>query len=399
MLTRRDRFHPTPAGRGRLLSVAALALAVALPVGSVLASIRTSSRNIVTADDVVEEDLYAVGGRTIVEGTVRGDLIVAGGELLISGTVEGNVLGLVAGTARVTETGRVGGSVRLAAVRLEVSGSVGGDVASLAGEARVDGRVARDVLVIGGEAAVGAEVGRDLRAQVWRLAVDGSIARKVVARVDDLAVGPAARVGDDVTFKASDEVEVAPGAEIGGRLIRRTVIAPVWARAVTRAFAWLSLLGLVVSGVVLIWLFRGTATRAPQIAGSRPGRAAVVGLAVLLVPPLLTLGLFLSLVGLPLAILLLLAWLAAVVLGPIPALAWLGGRLLGGRGGLVGGFLFGALLWRGAMWLLPLIAAVLYLTALLVGLGSFAMAAWEQRRAHLPPGEDWRPLAPEAHAG
>jgi hypothetical protein len=251
-----------------------------------------------------------------------------------------------------------------------------------------------DVLVIAGEAVVGGRVGRDVRAQAWRLAIEGEVDRKVVARVDDLAVEPAAVVGDDISFKASDEVEVAGDATIGGRVIERTVLSPVWARAAVRAFTWISLLALVVSGIVVFWLFRGTAARAPGVVAERPGRAALVGLGLLVVPPLLTLPLSLSLVGLPLAVLLLLAWVVALVLGPIPALAWLGSRVLGGRGGLVGGFVAGALLWRGALWVFSLAAALIYLTALTVGLGAFALAAWEQRRANLPPEEDWRPLAP-----
>ena len=67
---------------------------------------------IVTEGDVVAEDLYALGGRTIVEGTVQGDLIVLSGEVIVTGTVEGDVVGLVWGPARFT--GEVGESVLLA---------------------------------------------------------------------------------------------------------------------------------------------------------------------------------------------------------------------------------------------------------------------------------------------
>ncbi len=374
------------------MSLAVFAVVAMIPVGSVLASIRTSSRNIVVADDVVDEDLYAIGGRTIVEGTVRGDLIVVGGELIVTGTVEGDVIGLVGGPARIS--GSVGGSILLAAVSLETGGTVGGDVAALAGEARVGGAVARDVLLVGGEGIVGAEVGRDVRAQVWRLQIDGGIARKVLARVDDLSIGAAASVGDDVSFKASDRVDVSPGASIGGTLIRRTVLAPVWAQATARAVAWLSLLGLIVAGIAGFWVFRGTASRAPVIAGSRPGRSALIGLGMVVGLPLVSMPLLLSLVGLPVAILVLVVWVVALVLGPIPALAWVGSRLLSGRGGQVGGFVVGAVAWRGAMWLLPVIAGLLYLAALLVGLGSFTLAAWEQRSRSVPAPQDWRPLAP-----
>jgi hypothetical protein len=175
-------------------------------------------------------------------------------------------------------------------------------------------------------------------------------------------------------------------------VIERDVLAPVWAKATTRLVAWLSLAALLVAGVVLSWLFRGTARRAAAVAGERPGRAALVGLVMVVVPPLVSLPLFLSLVGIPLALVILLGWVLALVLGPVPALTRWGNWALAGRGGAIGGFVAGALLWRGAIWLLAPISLVLYLAAIVVGLGSFTLAAWERRR--VPPEEDWRPLAP-----
>ena len=162
--------------------------------------------------------------------------------------------------------------------------------------------------------------------------------------------------------------------------MRAEVLAPMWAKALTRLLGWLSVLGFVVAGVALFWVFRGTAPRAVRVARERPWRSALVGLGVLVVPPLLALPLFLTLVGLPVAVLLLLFWVVGLFLGPIPAVAAAGERLLGGRGGVLGGFVVGALLWRGGMWLLSLAAAVVYAIPLVVGLGAFTIGAWEARR-------------------
>ena len=362
----------------KLAGVLLLAGGIALPAGPLLGSIRTADQVIVTADDVVAEDLYAIGGRTIVEGVVRGDLVVLTGEVIITGTVEGDVIGLVGGPVRIS--GEVGDSVLLAAVRLEATGRVGADVSAFVGEARVGGEVARDVLVIGGSADVTARVGRDVRSQAWRLTVNGEVGRDVVARVDDMVLGDSARIAGDVTFRASDDVRVSAAATVGGALVRAEVLAPMWAKALTRLLGWLSVLGFVVAGVALFWLFRGTAPRSVRVARERPWRSALVGLGVLVVPPILALPLFLTLVGLPVAILLLLFWVVGLFLGPIPAVAAAGERLLGGRGGVLGGFVVGALLWRGGMWLLSLAAALLYLVPLLVGLGAFAIGAWEARK-------------------
>ena len=362
----------------KVVSIALLAGGLALPTVPVLGSLRTADQVIVTEDDVVAEDLYAVGGRTIVEGVVQGDLVVLTGEVIVTGTVEGDIIGLVGGPVRIS--GEVGESVLVAAVRLESSGRVGSDVSGFVGEARVGGEVGRDVLLVGGKAEVTARVGRDVRAQAWQLVVDGEVGRDVVARVDDIALGDGARVAGDVTFRASDDVRVSSAATVGGSLVQAEVLAPMWAKALTRLLGWLSVLGFVVAGVALFWVFRGTAPRAVRVARERPWRSALVGLGVLVVPPLLALPLFLTLVGLPVAVLILLFWVVGLFLGPIPAVAAVGERLLGGRGGVLGGFVVGALLWRGGMWLLSLAAAVVYAIPLVVGLGAFTIGAWEARR-------------------
>jgi hypothetical protein len=362
----------------RLVGILLLAGGISLPAAPILGSLRTANQVIVTADDVVREDLYAVGGRTIVEGVVEGDLIVLTGEVIVTGTVEGDIVGLVGGPVRLG--GEVGESVLVAAVSLETVGRIGADVSGFVGEARVGGEVGRDVLVTGGQVEVTARVGRDVRSQAWRLIVNGEVGRDIAARVDDMVLGEAARITGDVTFRASDEARVSPSAGVGGALVRAQVLAPVWAQALTRLLGWLSVLGLVVSGVALFWVFRGTGPRAVRVARERPWRSALVGLGVLVVPPIVALPLFLTLVGLPVALLILLFWVLGLFLGPIPAIAAAGERLLGGRGGILGGFVVAALLWRGGMWLLSLAAAVLYLIPLVIGLGAFAIGAWEARR-------------------
>ena len=219
-----------------------------------------------------------------------------------------------------------------------------------------------------------------MRSQAWRLIVNGEVGRDIAARVDDMVLGDAARITGDVTFRASDEVRVSPAATVGGALVQAQVLAPVWAQALTRLLGWLSVLGFIVAGVALFWVFRGTGPRAVRVARERPWRSALVGLGVLVVPPIVALPLFLTLVGLPVALLILLFWVLGLFLGPIPAVAAAGERLLGGRGGILGGFVVAALLWRGGMWLLSLAAAVLYLIPLVIGLGAFTIGAWEARR-------------------
>jgi hypothetical protein len=359
----------------RAFGFAIVGLVAALPF--LVGSVAVSDQVIVT--DVAPEDLYAVANAVIVEGTVQGDLFVIAGSLTITGTVEGDVTGLVGGTVRIP--GRVDGSVRLAAVRLEVPGSVGDDVAAVAGDFSTSGTVGRDVIVFGGGADVGGTIGRDVRAQTYRMTVDGSVGRDVEVRVDRISFGSAARVAGSVLYRASRDAVVDPEAVLGD-LVRTPVLSPVLAQAVARVFSILSVLGLIVAGIIGQWLFRSTSQRAFDLAGERPGRSALVGLGVLLLPPVLVLPLFLTLVGIPIALVILLAWIVALFLGPLPAVTRLGALLTRGRGGAALAVVVGVVVWRGVIWLLPVIAAVVYLSALIVGLGAYATAAWSLRGEH-----------------
>lgn len=362
-----------------LLGLTLITALAALPM--FLSSLRISSRVIVLVDDVVTEDLYAFGDRVIVEGVIQGDLFVITGNLVVTGRVEGDVLGIVGGPVRIS--GEVAGSVRVAAVDLQITGTVGDDVIAAVAEGTVDGSVGRDVLAVGGALGVDASVGRDVRAQVFRMSIDGPIGRDVHARTGRFSLEDEAVVGGDVLYKASDDARVDPAAAVNGRLTRRDVITPVWASSVTRLFAILSVFGFVVAGLIGSWMFRGWSSRTVEAASRRPGRSALIGLGILLLPPVLVLPLFLTLVGIPVALLLLLVWVVALFVGPLPAITAAGKRLLRGRGGVAAGLLVGTLVWRGAMWLLPLIAVLLYLAALLIGLGAYGSAAWSLRREHV----------------
>ena len=246
-----------PSRSKRVLGVSLIALA-ALPL--VIGSLRITGRIIVPEGDVVEEDLYAFGELVLIEGTVRGDLFAVTGELRIAGSVEGDVIALVWGPVEIA--GEVDGAVRIAAIRLGVDGNIGDDLAALVIEADLAGSVGRDVLLVGGETSIEGSIGRYLRLQSIRLRIDGQVGRDVLARVDSLTFGSGARVLGDVLYRASSDAATDDDVAISGQFIRRTVLAPVWAKALTRFVSILSLLALIVAGLAASWVFRSTSVRA-----------------------------------------------------------------------------------------------------------------------------------------
>ena len=136
----------------------------------------------------------------------------------------------------------------------------------------------------------------------------------------------------------------------------------------------LGIFGFIVSGIILLWLFRSTGAASVEAIERHPLKTLLIGLLVLIGAPLLVVFLAVSLVGLPLAALLFGMLLLALVFGPVPAVTAAGDTVLRRKGGLFGGFVLGAVFWRLGIWLIPLVGVFLYLVALVWGCGW--LGAW-----------------------
>ncbi len=379
---------PFRSDRYRRYLTLALVGVVIVPLPRVLPSVAQATTVIIQEGTVQREDLYAFGSRVLVEGVVEGDLVVAARQVVVTGRVDGDVLGVA--WDGVVVAGEVGGSVRVAARNVDVtpSGVVGDDLAAIAWSVDVAGSVRRDLLAAAGGAGIGGTVGRDVRGQVGSLAVRGSVERTVDVAVRSLRLHGSAVVGGDVSYRSHAEARVAGDANVAGQIFRREPRSQLWTRAMRRATGVLSLFAFLVAGLAAAWLLRRTWPAAARQAARRPVLSLAAGLAFLVLAPPAAVLLGVTIVGLPVALALAVAWLAALLLGPVPALAALGSRALGGKGGLLAGFVAAALVWRGAIWLLPVGGIVVYGVAAVWGTGSWLLGARTVRRSLPAPAED-----------
>jgi hypothetical protein len=92
-------------------------------------------------------------------------------------------------------------------------------------------------------------------------------------------------------------------------------------------------------------------------------------------------ALSMTLVGIPLALILVLIGIALFIIGPLPAVTALGHRVLFGRGGLFGAFVAGAALWRFGIWIIPVVGGLLYVLAMVWGIGGWVLGVIATRRA------------------
>jgi hypothetical protein len=323
----------------------------------------------VDLDGTVNGDAFIAGGVVNVRGTVNGLLVVAGGQVNVMGTVTDRIIS-------------VGGTVRLSG-KTEKSVFAGGGSVIIERGATVG-----EYLMAGGsDVQVRGVVERDAKIGATALRLTGVIKGNLDAGVESFTTEEGSTVGGNLTVMAKDSgnIQIVPGTVLGQVHLKagREVPAPRFlgltkGRLAMRIIFFLSLCA---TALVISFLFPRQLASVGTIINGRPGESVLVGLAALLLVPVITLVLFLTVVGIPLGIFLFLylCWLA--FLSQMGLGIFLGYRVFGFDGkrgwGLFGPVALGIL----ALFVctfIPFLNVVIILAGLILGVGALAIVTQEQ---------------------
>ena len=383
--------------RGTALLVGSLlALALIAPVAA--AEFLNGDSPRVPRGTTVSEDLYVAGREVEIAGTVTRDLLVMAGDLSIadSGRVDGNVNAAV---DQATIAGEVGRSLRVAARDVTIVGTVGGDVVVAGATVEIErgASVAGDVIVAGGEVEILGDVGGDVRGSAGSVVIDATIDGDVRLDSDDIELRSDARIGGRLEYTSADEAEIDQGAIVTGGVDRDE---PERFGLEDGLVGWLTgvilrLLWLLVAGAVLILLLpRGCVAVADGVR-HRPLGSLLYGLLFMIVTPILIVILLVTVVGLPVALIGLAAYLAALYLSQVVVGLAIGRFILPNRWGDEGrGFnllamTIGVLIIAGLRLIpLPFVSEAIALIVAVFGLGAIVLGPRLRKAAppHSPYG-------------
>jgi hypothetical protein len=264
----------------------------------------------------VADDLAVAGSNVMVEGRVDGDVMAAGANVTLAGPVRDDVM---AAGANVTISGTVGDDLRAAGANVTLSSSVA-DNAMMAGSSVVlqaGGSVGRDADLAGGTVLVQGKVGRNLSLAAGDARLSGEVGGTVQAHVQHLTLLPGTVVHGDLVVYAPVAPQISPQARVLGRVDHH----PTAARAGRKGnasgwwFGWLiQFVWLFVIGAAVLALSQRWADRIAETIARQPGASALIGLLALMFVPLFTLVLLITVIGMPLALILMAAFGVAVLL-------------------------------------------------------------------------------------
>lgn len=167
-----------------LFTLFILAALVFVPTASAFDG-RSNDKIMISASQVIDEDLYLAGTEVIVEGTINGDLMAGGEIVIINGVVTGDLF--VAGSS-VTINGEVGDDVFAAAasVTLGPSARIADDVftAGASVDMRAGSQVGGSVLVGAARGLIASAIAEDLKAGTNSLRLEGTVDGDATIYVD-----------------------------------------------------------------------------------------------------------------------------------------------------------------------------------------------------------------------
>jgi cytoskeletal protein CcmA (bactofilin family) len=329
----------------------------------------------------VEGDAFVAGGQVLLQTPVGGDAVVSGGSVSVSAPVGDD---LYATGGRVTLESPVSGNARLAGNRVEIAKS-----GRVAGKATLAGRV---VNLYG-------QVGRQLTVFGDEVLIDGDVAGNVTVAARHLVLGPNARISGKLTHRGPTPAEVDPAAVIGGGTKNIDYVANGGWQAST-PMSWILggafTFGLFLLGLCAVLFAPLPTAKVGLLVRGRVLGSIGTGLAVIFGSPVLAFVLALTVVGLPLAFVMLLSWPLVLVFGYLMGVLALTDALAGSsRKKLPGSGLriFSLALGLAAMLLLcwvPLAAWIVGSLLTVVGVGAMTLNAFgvvtvpRQRRSAEP---------------
>src|SRR3989344_7136534 len=302
-------------------------LLLVVPMLLMAAEVRVGEQPSLAGNERISDDFYIAGGNVSSAGPITGDLVAAGGNVLINSPVTQDV---IVGGGSVTILGTVGDDVRVGGGNITISGQVRGDVVAGGGQTVISGTgVGGDILWGGGTLRIEAPVGGDLKLAGGEVYLNSTVVGNVEFTGEKLTLGEGAVIEGNLTYSTPNEATVEDGALVRGATdFKQQESKREAAKADVAAFA--SAAGLfgflmrLAAALVLALFFHRYAVTLVQSIVQRPLLELGRGFAAFAITPIASIILLMTILGVPLGILGLIAFVAMLIFASLLAPVVLG---------------------------------------------------------------------------
>jgi cytoskeletal protein CcmA (bactofilin family) len=322
----------------------------------------------VTLELTATDDVAAAGGDVTAQNATFDHVFLAGGDISFTGSTARDIFA-------------AGGEIDV------VSGQVLDDLIAAGGRITVgrDARVNGDAVVTGGRIRLEGVFGGEVRAAGGSIYIDGDITGDVNLDGRSITIGPNAHIHGALTHRGRS-VTIAPEAQIDGQTTALRPRPEIDTRPLAAFGVWMAasvLFGLSLMAVVIALVFPRLMDDVADIVQRKPVSMLALGFAIALLTPMAIVLLMVTILGLPLAFLIAMAfallWPVSLVGAVYAASIFVRGRVRNAAGEPSRG---ARALWAGLamvvfilLGFIPFVGFLIWVLAYFVGLGAVVLQA------------------------
>ena len=269
-------------------------------------------------EKTIDEDFIAVGDTIEIKGQIDGDFIGIGRHIRCQGLIEDDVT--VIGRDIDIE-GDIGDSLRAAAERIRTDAHIKGDIIVFGKSVKLfeNSIVEGDAVICAEEVEIDGKILQNLKVYAKKVKIKGEIVKDVKAKAARIILLPGARIGGDLSYTCPQEIELRGDAQVIGETswekpvemkIKSLVSPTTYSRRLIRKS--LLFLPLMLIGLILIAITPRQIRMTMDSMHKIPGKSLGFGFIFFVCVPVGTIILFATIVGIPLALIILLIYFSAL---------------------------------------------------------------------------------------
>jgi cytoskeletal protein CcmA (bactofilin family) len=265
---------------------------------------------ILPSDKVHNGDYFAAGRSVEISGTVNGDVYLFAEQATIDGTINGDLLSCC---GSIDISGKVAQNCRLLGGQALISGAIGRNATVVAGNLQLlsSASLGGNLVGVAGNVDLSSKVGNDATVVASNMRFSGQVNKDLQCFIGQMRVTSKAIVNGDLDYRSSNRAWIEPGATIRGETIYHPsfvheLVKGTWIQSIlvgSKIVAMLmNFIYTFVIGVILVKIFPKNLESALHELKKHPMKSLSYGLMLLILLPLASLLMLMTILGIPFAL-------------------------------------------------------------------------------------------------
>lgn len=218
-------------------------------------------------------------------------------------------------------TGPVSNHARLAAIKtIMVSSQIGHNLMALAPNISLDenSAVVGSAVLAGQDIILSGTIRGNTRVFAQKVTLTGKFENDLYVTADEITVMPGTQIGGNFHYRMEGDLVLDSGVTLGGKMIKEELVIPPPAPASASLMLQVTLLcGAIMVGMAFVSLMPGITALSVHKLVESSWRCLMFGFVTFALVPLLALFLFFTIAGIPLSIIMMLAYLIMVYVSKV----------------------------------------------------------------------------------